>query len=155
SEGYVGLHRAVECYESVWHTPITDQHLLTVRYDQVISKKRTRLAETYQNIIKLVMNSFTIQLSQDAQAQQAAVKAQHPDERLSEFLPPYEFETVDLLERLELINLVSEENNHDMSISDDVFVAQVQQKDRDQKQQAKNVKEQILKSHLRFKNDEL
>ena len=45
SQGSAGFRNAEEVYESVWHTPITDQHLLTVRFDQVIRFKRTRLAE--------------------------------------------------------------------------------------------------------------
>lgn len=151
SNGYPGFRNAEECYESVWHTPITDQHLLTVRFDQVIRKKRTRLAEVYQNIINKIMSSFEIQLSSDAQSQLDAVKANFPDETLNETLPPYEFEEVDILERLDLINQVSAENNHDLSIPDDVFEAQVQKKDRDQKRKAKDIKEKILASHLRFK----
>lgn len=151
SNGYPGFRNAEECYESVWHTPITDQHLLTVRFDQVIRKRRTRLAEVYQNIINKVMSSFEIQLSSDAQAQLDGVTANFPNETLSETLPPYIFEEVEILERLELINQVSAENNHDFSIPDDVFEAQVQEKDRDQKRKAKNIKEKILASHLRFK----
>src|SRR5690554_811350 len=154
STGYAGFRNAEECYESVWHTPISDQHLLTVRFDQVIRKKRTRLAEVYQTIIDKVMNSFEVQLSSDAQAQQRAAKENYPDETLSESLPPYEFEEIELLERLELINLVSEENNHDFSIPDDVFEAQVQQKNHNQQQLAKKIKERTLASHLRFKQTE-
>lgn len=151
SNGYPGFRNAEECYESVWHTPITDQHLLTVRFDQVIRKKRTRLAEVYQNIINKVMSSFEIQLSSDAQSQLDAVKRNFPCETLSETLPPYEFEEIDILGRLDLINQVSAENNHDFSIPDDVFEEQVQKKDRDQKRKANDIKEKILASHLRFK----
>src|SRR5690606_17670322 len=145
---------AEECYESVWHMPISDQHLLTVRFDQVIRKKRTRLAEVYQTIIDKVMNSFEVKLSPDAQAQQRLAKETYPHEALSASLPPYEFEEIELLERLELINLVSEENDHDFSIPDDVFEAQVQQKNRNQLQLAKEIKERTLASHLRFKTTE-
>jgi len=151
SNGYPGYRNAEKCYESVWHTPITDQHLLTVRFDQVIRKKRTRLAEVYQNIINKVMSSFEIQLSSDSQSQLDAIKRNFPCETLSETLPPYEFEEIDILGRLDLINQVSAENNHDFSIPDDVFEEQVQKKDRDQKRKAKDIKEKILASHLRFK----
>lgn len=151
STGYAGFRSAEACYESVWHTPITDDHLLTVRFDQVIRKKRTRLAEVYQKIIDQVMNSFEIDLSPDAKSQQTKIQVQYPNERLNERLPPYDFEDFDLLERLELINLVSAENNHDLSIPDNIFEAQVQKKDREQKQRAKDIKERILASHLRFK----
>ena len=154
STGYAGFRNAEECYESVWHTPISDQHLLTVRFDQVIRKKRTRLAEVYQTIIDKVMNSFEVKLSPDAQSQQRVAKENYPDESLSESLPPYEFEEIELLERLELIDLVSKENNHDFSIPDDVFEAQVQQKDHNQLQLAKEIKERTLASHLRFRATE-
>ena len=137
--------------ESVWHTPITDEHLLTVRFKEGIGRKRTRLAEVYQSIIEMIMNSFEIQLSSDAQSQQEYIRKKFPDERLSKTLPPYEFEEVELLERLELINQVSGENNHDLTISDDIFENMVQQKDREQKRRAKETKERVLDSHLRFK----
>lgn len=151
STGYAGFRNAEECYETVWHTPITDQHLLTVRFDQVIRKKRTRLAEVYEKIIDLVMGSVKIQLSSDAKAQQAYIKQLYPDERLSEYLPPYQFEEIELLEELDLINLVSAENNHDLSIPDDIFDAQVQQKDQEQRRRAEETRSKILASHLRFK----
>src|SRR5690606_1725572 len=106
STGYAGFRNAEECYESVWHTPISDQHLLTVRFDQVIRKKRTRLAEVYQNIINKVMSSFEIQLSSDSQSQLDAIKRNFPCETLSEPLPPYEFEEIDILGRLDLINQI-------------------------------------------------
>lgn len=150
STGYAGFRNAEECYETVWHTPITDQHLLTVRFDQVIRKKRTRLAEVYEKIIDLVMGSVKIQLSSDAKAQQAYIKQLYPDERLSEYLPPYQFEEIELLEELDLINLVSAENNHDLSIPDDIFDAQVQQKDQEQRRRAEETRSKILASHLRF-----
>ena len=138
-------------YESVWHTPITDEHLLTVRFNQGIGKKRTRLAEVYEKIIDLVMGSVKIQLSSDAKAQQAYIKQLYPDERLSEYLPPYQFEEIELLEELDLINLISAENNHDLSIPDDIFDAQVQQKDQEQRRRAEETRSKILASHLRFK----
>lgn len=138
--------------QSLWHIPITDQHMFTVCFNQTITKRRTRLPQIYQAIINQVMSSFEIQLSSDAQSQRDYIKTNYPDEQLSEALSPYEFEEVEILERLELINQVSAENNHDFSIPDDVFEAQVQGKDRDQKRKAKNIKEHILASHLRFKD---
>ena len=154
SVGYAGFRSAEECYESVWHTPITDQHLLTVRFDQVIRKKRTRLAEIYEIIIDQVMISFDIHLSPDAQSQQDYIRKNFPNEQLSENLPPYEFDEIELLERLELINRVSAENNHDLTIPDDVFEGMVQQKDSEQKRRAKETKKRVLESHLRFKSIE-
>lgn len=149
SMGYPGYRNAEECYESVWHTPITDQHLLTVRFDQVIRKKRTRLAEVYQKIIEQVMNSFEIQLSLDAQAQQELIRTTHPEEQLSETLPPYVFEEYEVDNEYDLIDEIGAQHNFELPHEEVKRLWEIEKKR--QRQMQKETRVRVIESHLRFK----
>jgi hypothetical protein len=152
SMGYPGYRNAEECYESVWHTPITDQHLLTVRFDQVIRKKRTRLAEIYESIIDRVMNSFEIQLSSDAQSQQQYIRQKFPNEGLSKNLPPYEFEEFELDNEYELIGNISAQHNFELPHEKVKRLWEIEKKR--QRQMQKETRARVVESHLRFKSVE-
>src|SRR5690606_21255371 len=150
STGYAGFRNAEECYESVWHMPISDQHLLTVRFDQVIRKKRTRLAEVYQTIIDKVMNSFEVQLSSDAQAQQRVAKENYPDETLSESLPPYEFETFEPDNEYELMSKISAQHNFELQ-HEEVKRLWEAEKQR-QREVVNDTRTRVIASHLHFRD---
>ncbi|WP_157209921.1 hypothetical protein [Marinimicrobium agarilyticum] len=148
--GWTAMYNAEEVYTSFWQIPVTDEHLLTVEFVQVIALKRTNLKQAFQKVIDAVMNSFTIELSSDAAAQKAQVEKDHPGEVLSESLPPYEFDHVELKNVYELTNIVSQEFNHDPSIPFEKVDKVVQEKDKEQREQAEAVRKRVLGSHLRF-----
>jgi hypothetical protein len=149
SVGYAGFRSAEECYESVWHTPITDQHLLTVRFDQVIRKKRTRLAEIYETIIDRVLNSFEIQLSCDAKSQQEYIRQKFPNERLSGTLLPYEFEEYEVDNEYDLIDEIGAQNNFELPHEE---VKKLWETEKKRQRQMKNeARARVIESHLRFK----
>ena len=149
SVGYTGFRSAEECYESVWHTPITDQHLLTVRFDQVIRKKRTRLAEIYETIIDRVMNSFEIQLSCDTKSQQEYIRQKFPNERLSGTLLPYEFEEYEVDNEYDLIDEIGAQNNFELPHEE---VKKLWETEKKRQRQMKNeARARVIESHLRFK----
>ena len=152
SNGYAEFRSAEECYESVWHTPITNQHLLTVRFDQVIRKKRTSLAESYETIIDRVMNSFEIQLSSDAQSQQQYIRQKFPNEGLSKNLPPYEFEEFELDNEYELIGNISAQHNFELPHEEVKRLWEIEKKR--QRQMQKETRARVVESHLRFKSVE-
>lgn len=56
--------------------------------------------------------------------------------------------------QLDLINRVNAESNRYLKTPDDIFENMVQQKDNEQKKQAKETKKRILDSHLCFKSVE-
>ncbi|WP_020405056.1 hypothetical protein [Hahella ganghwensis] len=148
-QGNPGLHNAEEVVGSVWHLPITDEHMLNVDFKQIIRIKNSRLHETYQKLIEQVMSSFTIELSEDAQKQKEAVQSEYPDERLSEHLPPYEFETYPVFDEFELSKLISEQHNNRLPM--DEWDKLVQEEDKIQRQKAEEAHQRVLASHLRFR----
>lgn len=150
SNGYAGFRSAEECYESVWHTPLTDQHLLTVRFAQVIRKKRTRLAEVYETIIDRVMNSFEIKLSSDAKLQQENVRQHFPEETLSKTLPPYVFEEFELDNEYELIGDIGAQHNFELPHEEVKKLWEAEKKR--QRQMQKETRARVIESHLRFKS---
>ncbi|WP_027330768.1 hypothetical protein [Marinimicrobium agarilyticum] len=148
--GWTAMYSAEEVYTSFWQIPITDEHLLTVEFVQVIALKRTNLKQVFQKVIDAVMNSFTIELSSDAAAQKARVEKEYLGETLSKSLPPYEFDHLEALTGLEMVQKVSESLNHDLSIPKADFDEIVAKEEKKQEEELKAIRERVLQSHLRF-----
>ncbi len=150
--GNPGFHNAEEVVGSVWHTPITDEHLLSVYFKEIIRIKNSRLHETYQELIEKVMSSFAIKLSEDAQQQKDAVLSQYPDETLSEHLPPYEFEEFPELDEYELAKQVSARYNYEKPYQE--LKPEIQEEEESQRRKVEEVRQRVLASHLRFRDNE-
>jgi len=150
--GNPGFHNAEEVVGSVWHIPITDEHLLSVYFKEIIRIKNSRLHETYQKLIEKVMSSFTIKLSEDAQRQKEAVQSQYPDEKLSEHLPPYEFETYPEIDEYELAKQVSARYNYEKPYKE--LKPEILEEEESQRRKVEEVRQRVLASHLRFRGSE-
>lgn len=148
--GWTAMYNAEEVYTSFWQIPITDEHLLTVEFVQVIALKRTNLKQAFQKVIDAVMSSFHLELSEDASAQKAKVEKDYPGERLSESLLPYEFDHVEIKDVYELTHIASQEFNHDPSVPFEEIDRVVKEKDKEQREQSECVRQRVLQSHLRF-----
>ena len=123
---------------------------MAVKFGQVIRKKRTSLAETFERVIDTVMQSFRIQLSSDAQTQRAAAKKAPLHEKLVDHMPPYDFEEFDILNELDLAREVSAANNYDVSMPRNEFNRQMEEAECLQKQKTREIRQRTLASHMRF-----
>ncbi len=138
------------CYQALWQTPISDEHLLTLRFTQTLEVDNKALRAAYDKLIMTIMNSVHIELPSDIQQQKAAVKAAYPYESFPEYLPPYEFERYEPTARLDVIRQVSADFNHDSSIPDEIFDQKVEEIIAAQDKKAENTHQKVIDEHLRF-----
>ena len=76
-----------------------------------------------------------------------------PDEKLSEHLPPYEFETYPEKSREELSRAVGARYNYDPKAIEE-WSAGVEVEVKQQEQEVEKVRQRVLASHLRFRGSE-
>jgi hypothetical protein len=150
---YIGCRRRYEATEHVgvlWHLPLTDKHLLSVRFRFIYRSKNQLVRKKCAELMSMIMESFRVELSNDALQQKRVAQEAYPYEKISTSLPPYTFETPEILIRHDLIGKVSEQINHDSSYPDHLFEKLVEEADMKQRAYADEVRDRILKSHLRF-----
>ncbi|WP_020405195.1 hypothetical protein [Hahella ganghwensis] len=152
-KGDPGFHNAETVNGSVWHLALSDEIMLIIDFREIIRIKNSRLHETYQKIIKDVMSSFTVKLSEDARSQREAALSKYSDEKFSEHLPPYEFEQYPLVDRDEISTAVGARFDYDEKALEQ-WSAEVEAELKKQQQEAEKVRQRVLDSHLRFKEQE-
>ena len=133
---------------SIWQLPISDEHLLTVYFRQIIRAKDTRLPEVFAELTDKVMQSVRVTLSEDARHQKSAVEQQYPWEKSNGLLPPYAFEEIVELNEWDMFCAVNEEFGEQLNY--EAKDEETQKRLKQQAAHAKAIKQAILASHLRF-----
>ncbi len=138
-------------FQSVWQTPLTDEHLLTVFFSQSGEFAKTGLKIAFSDLMNMIMSSLSIEWPEDILRQKNDVKNSYPCESFPENLPLYKCEYYDPIDGLDLARKVSAKYNHeitpDMQESFDAEVSQLEELEK-QKQQATHQKN--LDHHMRF-----
>ncbi len=138
-------------FQTVWQTPITDEHLLTIRFSQDGDFNKSGLKAAFSKVIDLVMNNVKLELPNDIKTRKEEIERKFPYESLPKSLPPYEFEYYYPTNVLDLVRKVSAKYNHeitpDMQGNFDAEVSRLEELEK-QKQQATHQKN--LDHHMRF-----
>jgi len=137
-------------FQTVWHTPVSDDHLLTIEFTQSACAKGSGLMRAYAKLMKTIMDSVTIKLPQDIQSLKTEVQKAYPYESFPTFMPPYVFEQFEPRDESDVIRKVSFDNGHDFSIPDHIFDKEVEDIIAAENKKQVDVHQQVLKSHLRF-----
>lgn len=151
-QGALWLHApAEEAYGSVWQTPISSEHLLTFIFKGVIRKPGTRLREVYSQVESTVMQTVELSLSEQSLAERDEVRRQYPDEALPESLPPYEFEEFEPMDVMDIARMYGKKYRGIKEYEE--FSHEIDEEEKRQKRKAKEIREKVMQSHLRFKQD--
>ncbi len=138
-------------FQTVWQTSITDEHLLTVRFTQSPCAKDSGLMRAYAKLMEVIMSSITIKLPQDIQALKTEVQEAYPYESFPTFMPPYIFERFEPRDKFEVIDEVAASYNFETSdIPRAVFTKQVEEIMTTESKKKEDIRQQVLKEHLRF-----
>jgi hypothetical protein len=79
--------RSIEC-----HLPLTDDHMLRVSIICDTYHKKAKLKPYFQQLCQQLIASFEVELSGDALLQQQRAKERWPEERYSDYLPPFHWQ---------------------------------------------------------------
>ncbi len=124
-------------------------HLLTCIFKGVIRKPGTRLHEVFSEVESTVINTVQLSLSEQSQAERAEIQQLYPDENLPESLPAYEFEEFTPMERLNIVRMISKKYQGTKEYEE--FSHEIDEEEKRQELKAKQVRENVMQSHLRFK----
>lgn len=87
-ENYGSSSRGFNLTHVFWHLPLTDEHLLTLKFERHTHyPKKSNLESAFDKLIEQVIKTVRVGYSTDAQRQKAEVENQYPNEKISESLP--------------------------------------------------------------------
>lgn len=149
---YIPFHSLLQ---SFYITPITDQHVLVMSFNQVTRRDDVKgIDDAFEELREKVMTSTSLQLSTDAAAQKAQVIQNSGQQHYSESLPPYAFNLSEYPTRD--IARDNFEQQHDrqylIDLPEDEYSNKIDQQEKESIAQYKEQLACILDSHLRFKN---
>lgn len=148
--GSGGAYDGAEHVGVVWNLPLTDEHLLRVRFRFIYHSDSELARKKCTELMELVMKSFRVELSADALRQKAAMEAAYPYERINPHLPPYEYEIIEVLSEWEMADKVGAQLNYDFSNGYQKFADLSDKAEKEQALRVQEVRDRILKTHLRF-----
>ena len=132
-----------------WCTPISDEHMLTLHFEKsFFSKNAETLEKAFKPVIDCVTNSIKFTPSSDAIQQRKEAQEQYPHEKLSESMPPYVFDRVEVQDEVYIFTQVSKK--HSDSWTYEQIDKEAKRIHKQQQKEAMELEEKILASHLAF-----
>ena len=139
--------------QTFYLTPITGEHMLSVCFNQVISKEARGLDEAFLNLRNSIMSTAELSLSDDASREKALIDSQHPDQKYSENLSPYEFDRLPYPDRDKIHdNFIMDKGvDYVNNMSDSAYTKAIDQIEKEERKRYNQRISEIFYSHLRFK----
>ena len=75
--------------QKMYFTTISDEHILYLSFKLNIKLENTQVYPEMLKLIEKIMASFSMSLSEDAQRQQQAAKDKWPEDKFSDYVPPF------------------------------------------------------------------
>lgn len=141
--------------QTFYTTPISDEHMLCMYFTQVTRKEVNGLTDAFKKLRDTVMQSTEITLSEESTKQKMEVEKAFPNQQYSESLPPYEYELMPFPDEQDIMRAYVQEHGADFvnSMPYKKYSRTIDKLFKLEKEKYYAQVDQILESHLRFKNN--